>query len=593
MSVASRAKSSKRPTAPAPKRRGGLPTLPRWVGVPFAALVIFLLVTPMLWNHNFIGYDWYAHLWYIWHMEGSLRANHFPSFFAHNIVGVFDPHYAFYGGTLYVLAGTISLAVGHVAAFVITWIGAFAMAYGGFYWLGRMAGLSRLAAHAPCILFVASPWWLSSIYAWGSWGQAVAISALVLLLASAISILRADRLGLGPAAALAASTTLYTGSHNLTMAWASTVAVIMIAVFLAVLPSARALVTRRGVGRLAAVMVPAFLVNAWFFLPNVVYQGDTYIARNTFGAESFLRNAMFYVDPENLLRLSARNPAPGFAHLAFQLPVLAFAWIVAALIAFRPRWRSPWLWITVAFLATAVAIWQLMTHVEWILALPMPYDRIQAPYRLEAYITLGLVGALIAALALGARATGRRRYWSLALVPIVALTFIQGRSLVTEPLGPNPLGPPWAQPQPYNTTNQWMGASDYVDARLPITQTDPSFAVALFQPSDAEKGDRATAAVTAVPGQYVASNVKAATWLLRVHGARIVAMDPTGNAVMQVDKSSPSGVAQITVEGSSPWPVVVGRILSALGLLGLALLAVRLIRSRKRTAPTTSAEQPV
>jgi hypothetical protein len=557
--------------------------------VLFAALVIFLLITPMLWNHNFIGYDWYAHLWYIWHMEGSLRANGFPSLFTHNIVGVFDPHYAFYGGTLYVLAGLLSLVVGHVAAFVITWIGAFAMAYGGFYWLGRMAGLSRPAAHAPGILFVASPWWLSSIYAWGSWGQAVAISSLVLLLASAISILRTDRLTLGPAAALAVSTTLYTGSHNLTMAWASTLALILIAVVLAIVPAARALVTRRGVRRLAAVMVPAFLVNAWFFLPDVIYQGETFIARNTFAAESYLRTSMFYVDSENLLRLSARSPTPEFPHLAFQLPLLVVGWIVIALIAFRARWRSPWLWIAVTFLATMVAVWQLMTHVEWILGLPMPYDRLQAPYRLEAYITLGLGGALIAALALGARATGRRRYWTFALLPIVALTFVQGKSLVSEPLPANPLGPPWSQPQPYNTTNQWMGASDYVDGRLPVVETDQSFAVAVFQPSDAEKGDRASATVAAVPGQYVISNLKGATWLIHVKGARIVALDRGANAVLQVDRSAKSGTARITVEGSNPWPVVLGRILSGLGLLALTAGAVRLLLTRHRTSPANAA----
>jgi hypothetical protein len=594
MSVASRARSSKRPVAPAPPRRRGLPSPPWPVGVLIAAVVIFLLITPMLWNHNFIGYDWYAHLWYIWHMEGSLRANGFPSLFTHNILGVFDPHYAFYGGTLYALTGTISLVVGRVAAFVITWIGAFAMGYGGLYWLARMAGASRLAAHAPSILFVASPWWLSSIYAWGSWGQAVAISSLVLLVASGISILRADRLRLGPAAALAASTTLYTGSHNLTMAWASTLALVVAAVLLIALPSARALITRRGLKRLGLIMLPAFLVNAWFFLPNVIYQGNTFIAKNTFGAESFLRTSMFYVDSENLLRLTRTTPEPNFPHLAFQLPLLAFAWIVAGLIVFRPRLRSPWLWAATAFLTTMVVIWQLMTHVEWILALPMPYDRIQAPYRLEAYITLGLAGATICALALGARAAGRRRYWTLALIPIVAITFFQGKALVDEPLGPNPLGPSWSTPQPYQTTNQWMGAADYVDARLSGIETNQSFPTALFQPEDAEKGDRAEVTVAAVPGQYVVSNLKAATWLVRVEGARIVALDRLGNAVLQVDQDATPGAARITVEGSNPWPVVLGRIASGLALLTLAIGAATLLRRRRRerSGPAELAPEP-
>src|SRR3954447_10177675 len=92
------------------------------------ALVVFLLVRPMLWKHNFDGFDWYTHLWYIWHQEGSIRENLVPSLYNFNQTGVFDPHFAFYGGTLYVLAALISLVTGHVAAFVITWIMAFAMA---------------------------------------------------------------------------------------------------------------------------------------------------------------------------------------------------------------------------------------------------------------------------------------------------------------------------------------------------------------------------------------------------------------------------------------------------------------------------------
>lgn len=585
MSVASRARSSKRPVAPAPPRRRGLPSPPWPVGVLIAAVVIFLLITPMLWEHNFIGYDWYAHLWYIWHMEGSLKANGFPSLFTHNILGVFDPHYAFYGGTLYVFAGLLSVLFGHVAAFVITWIGAFAMAYGGFYWLGRQAGLSRLTAHAPSILFVASPWWLMSIYAWGSWGQAVAIASLILLVASGIAILRADRLRLSHAAALALSTTLYTGSHNLTMAWASTLALIVTAVLLALVPGARRLITRRGLKRLGLVMLPAFLVNAWYFLPNVVYQADTWIANNTFIAESFLRTSMFYVDNENLLRLSAKSPQPSFPHLDFHLPLLAFAWIVVGLVVFRPRWRSSWLWATATFLVVMVGIWQLMTHVEWILSLPTPYDRIQAPYRLQAYITLGLGGAVLCALALGARAKGWGRYWGLALIPILAVTFIQAKSLVDEPLGANPAGPPWSTPQKYQTANQWMGASDYVDARLAALEVDPSMPFILFQPGDAEKGDSASATVAAGPGQYVASNLKAATWLIKVNGAKIIAIDQLGNAVMQVDQNNKSGVARISVSATSPWPVTLGRILTAVGLLTLLGGAITLFRRGRRKAP--------
>ena len=121
------------------------------------ALVVFLLVRPMIFNHNFIRFDWYTHLWYIWHQEGSIRDNLVPSLFNFNQTGIFDPHFAFYGGTLYVLAALISLVVGHVAAFAITWIMAFAMAEGGFYWLARQAGAGPVVSHVPGVLFMAIP----------------------------------------------------------------------------------------------------------------------------------------------------------------------------------------------------------------------------------------------------------------------------------------------------------------------------------------------------------------------------------------------------------------------------------------------------
>jgi hypothetical protein len=546
------------------------------------ALVVFLMIRPMLWDHNFVGFDWYTHLWYIWHQEGSLRSTGLPSLFAHNSAGIFDSHYAFYGGTLYVIAGVISLVVGHVAAFVITWIGAFAMAVLGFFWLARQAGVGPLLSCVPGVLFVASPWWLSSIYAWGSWGQAVAVSALVLLVAAAVSILRSDRLRFGPAAALALSTTLYTGSHNLTMLWATTLSVIFGALLLVLVPSARRLFTWRGIRRLAVVMVPAVLVNAWFLLPDIAYQADTYISANSQLADGLVRTSMFYVTPDFLFSLHNKQGIPGFTHQSAQLPLLAVGWSLIALLVFRPRWRSPWLWTAGVLFLAAVTVWQHMTHVEWILGLPTPYDHIQAPYRFGAYITLAMAGLVICALALGVRSRGRRRYWLLATVPLVLFLVLQGKSLVDEPYpGPAYL-PPWNQPHPYYTTDESpYGAFDYTDSRLPSAQIPPGAPTITFSAPEAEKHGRVSMTVKATAGQLFASNVKTSTWLIRIKGARAVANGPTGNAVLQVDRAT-NGVAKVTVEARNPWPVTWGRVISLVGIAGLLALAGVALRRRFR-----------
>jgi hypothetical protein len=560
------------------------------LSVLLVALVVFFLIRPMLWGHHFIGFDWYTHLWYIWHQEGSIKQNLVPSLYNFNQTGIFDPHFAFYGGTLYVLTALVAIVTGHVAAFVIAWIMAFAMAEGGFYWLARQAGAGPVVSHAPGVLFISSAWWLSGVYAWGSWGQAVAVSSLVLLVASAVAVLRADRLTLGPAAALAFSTVMYTGSHNLTMLWASTLLALVLVVVFALVPAARQLVFQKaGLKRLALVMVPAVLVNSWFLLPDVLYQGQTLIAMNSVTAEGLVTTSMNFVEAKYLFTLRYTNGIPGFTHQSAALPLLGVIWGFVAIVLALPRWRSTWLRLALVAFAVMVVIWQLHTRLNWILWLPSPYDRIQAPYRLQAYITLGMGAFVVCALALMARTRDWRRWWLLALVPVILVTVGTAKSFVDAPLGPV-YHPPWDQPRPYWAQDEppW-GAGDYVDGRLDRLQIDPTMERAVFDPKVAQDKLKVSTKVLASPGQLVASNLKAATWLVKLDGAKVVAMDPIGNAIMEVQgQPDANGKVTLTAQAKSPWPVIVGRILTLLGLAGLAYGAVRLIRTRRRgPAPPT------
>ncbi len=52
-------------------------------------------------------------VWFLWQQSLAIRADHVPSLFLNYPYGVFYPHFAFYGGTLYALAGTLSLALGN------------------------------------------------------------------------------------------------------------------------------------------------------------------------------------------------------------------------------------------------------------------------------------------------------------------------------------------------------------------------------------------------------------------------------------------------------------------------------------------------
>jgi hypothetical protein len=553
-------------------------------GVAVAALVIGICVWPLIDERTFLLGDWFLHQWYVWHQEGSLRAHLLPSLYAHDASGVFDPHFAFYGGTLYAITAAIALAVGHEAAFVASWILILAMAYGAWFWLARQAGLGPWASHAPGVLFVTSTWCLTSVYVLASWAQMVAFCSLVLVLAAAFAILRADRLRPLPALALAVGVLLYTGSHNLTLVWGTTVVAVVGAAALALIAPLRGLVTRRGLLRLAVVAVPATLVNAWFLVPAAVYQSHTVIGSDAAQARLLLQAGMDLVAPGHTLTLTRTRADPLVPRYALQLPMLAIAWTAIGLLLLWARRGSAWFRTAGLMLVVIVATWVLMTNSSLILALPPPYDMLQAAYRLQAYVQLALACAVIALLVLMGRgpSRSRSRVWAWALVAVLSVSVLQARAQIREPLTP-PLKGPLSAAFPYHQENlNYPGTMDYVDARVPLYTPDRDFTKVRFSPMDAERTDRAEVTVDAQPGEAVWTNLKASPELVEVSGARFIARDPGGNAFLEVAPGAEPGAARIVVTTKHPWPVMLGRLLTLLGVLGLAGLGVALLMRARR-----------
>jgi hypothetical protein len=555
----------------------------RWLtvvaGVALTGLIIGICLWTMFHEKTYIFDDWIMHQWYVWHQEGALRAHGLPSLFAHDPSGVFDPHFAFYGGTLYTISALIALVVGHTAAFLITWVLAFAMAYGAWFWLARQAGLGPWLSHVPGALFVTSTWYLTAAYVTGSWPQTVAFGGLLLSVAASFSILRADRLRALAALALAVGVILYTGSHHLTLVWATTVLLIVGIVAFVAVPSLRSLITRQGLLRLAVVAVPAVLVNAWFLLPTIAYQSDTVLGASAAGAHGMLRNTIDGTTPHYLFSLGRTRLAPWYPRFAVQLPVLATAWVVAGLLIARPRRSSSWLRAALVLLLAAVATWVLMTRSSIVLGLPHPYDKLQNLFRLEAYINLAICGALIATLVLIGRAGPRRRLWVWVIAGILVVTVIQARQQVREPL---PAGPLWTA-LPYLLSEPKHATADYADATVPLYTPDRPLKNVKFSQAIAEREDRAEATVNAQPGDFVSSNLKVSPQLIHVTGASIVARSDFGNAFLEIDGDAKPGAAHIVVTTAHPWPVMLGRILSLLGLLGLGSVgATLLVRETQR-----------
>jgi hypothetical protein len=553
-------------------------------GLAIAGLVIGMCAWPMITERKFLLGDWFLHQWYVWHQEGSLKAHLLPSLYAHDTSGVFDPHFAFYGGTLYVVTAAIAIVIGHEAAFIVSWILTLMMAYGAWFWLARQARLGPWASHAPGVLFVTSTWCLTSIYVLASWAQTVAFAALVLILAATFSILRADRLKPLPALALAVGVVLYTGSHNLTLVWGTTVMVVVGTAALALVAPLRRLVTRQGLLRLAVVAVPAALINAWWLVPAAAYQSHTVIGSDAAQAQDLLRFGMNLLTPDHVLTLTRTSADPLIPRFALQLPMLAIGWTVIGLVLLRARRSSPWFRTALLMLVVIVLTWVLMTNSWLVIALPPPYDMLQAGYRLQGYIQIALACAVIAVLVLMGRGTPRPRPWAWALLAVLIVSVVQGRAQITEPLKPTVTGP-LSGAFPYLNANlNFPGTADYVDVRVPVYVPDREFTKAVFSAADAERTDRAAATVNAQPGETIWSNLKVSPDLVHITGARFVARDPGGNAFLEIAPDAKPGAARIVVTTAHPWPVMVGRLLTFLGLLGLAgVFVTLLVRARRPT----------
>jgi hypothetical protein len=551
------------------------------IAVPL--LLVGVVAWPLLFSNATFNEDWLNHLWYIWHQSLTIQANHLPSFFINYSHGVFYPVYAFYGGTLYSLAGALSLALGDapMQAYLLTYLLGFFAAYAGWYWLARMFGLGRWLAHTPAIVFVTSGYYLMMVYGIGDWPEFLAISAMPLMIAASLAIIRADRLRLGATLALMASTIIFFGSHLLTTIWGTTLLVVAGVMLLACVPAARRRMHWRSLLRLALVIIPAALVNAWFLVPTAAYQSKTVVASSYLNFVRLMKQDMFLVSVPNLFTLS-HSRVPGTI-VTTALPVLAMVWVLAGLgIALRARRRGTWMRVLLVLSAATTALLIMMTHSELILGLPRVYSTLQFSFRLESYVLLAIAGAVLAVLVLS-RGDGRlSRLWTWLIVPILAVSVI---SAIQQTAGSLHRRDRELALSSYMTpTFEREGLVNYVDNRLRLFKTHLPH---LTFPPESVHNDRSAILVQATPGQLVDSNLRSPPEFVHVSGAKIVGVDLEANDVLEIGAGAgvtpharvgsghaPLPVARITVSSADSLPILAGRLLT---LLALAVLAFEIL----------------
>jgi len=545
----------------------------------------------MFFTNSYFVEDWLNHLWFMWHQSITIRENHLPSLFLNYSQRVFYPHYAFYGGTLYALVGTLSLLLGNapMETYILTYLLGFAASYGGWYWIARTCGLGRWQAHAPGLMFITSAYYLTLIYGRGDWPEFLGVSMIPFMIAAVLSIIRADRLRLWPAVALTGSSIVFFGSHNLTIIWGSTLLALVGLAIIVCVPEARRALTWRRVIHVAGLIVPAALVSAWFLLPTAAYESHTLIGSSY---PSWRISVMQTMDIVSAKQLFSFSHAAKKSDFVVSLPILVIAWVLVSMgIFLLTGRRGMWMRILMVVSGLTVLITVVMTHAGLVLALPRPYATLQFTYRLESYVLLGLSGAVLAVLILAQGSTRRVGLWAWVLAPILAVSMIgaiqqantyphlEGRSAVFRYLK--------------FPTNHGEIFPDFLDVYQPRAGDRlENPAEVYFSPSEIH-GDHISGTVHMPPGQLVHTNIGGGPELVHVTGARIVGIDTEGNDMLEVGSTAVSAqtatrsdasvpTKTIAVSRASSSPVVVGRLLSVGAVIVLVLELVVFVVYRLR-----------
>jgi hypothetical protein len=562
-------------------RPSGLVTVPV-VRITAAVLgvagLLALLTWTLLTDASHLIADFAMDTWMLSHQAEALRHGAFPSLSLTSPFAAFYPIFAFYGGTLFAFGGVITVLVGSAnAAQTIMYVLALGAAYGGWLWLARMAGLRSWQAHAPAILYLTAPYVVTNINVRQDLAEVVATSMIPLMVAATLSILRADRLHAGPAAALAASAIFFGGSHNLTLLWGTTFLAIGSVIVAATVPQARNLVTKRGTLRILAIAIPAMAVNAWYLLPDLAYHADTVIANRIGDWQAMLRQSHPELAAQHLLGLRDRTGLP-VTGLSATLPVLAIAWIgVAALVS--TSWRGVWVRVLVVLTFMTAGALALVVNPRWILSLPDPWTMIQYSFRLETFVLFGISGAVIAVLRLLDRDADR---WLITLLlPILVLSVINAAA--------QRHAAPRSSIRPPSELDRFTAFNfgDYADATLQQLPAQRGKQPLNITRADLKQGVMSRN-IRAAPGELVYTSVLTPPRLVHVEGAQIVGRwaapwfsdwQKRWGLVLKVNQDATPGKAHVVIREARSLPIVGGRIISILGLLGLLANAAVIARA--------------
>ncbi len=395
--------------------------------------------------------------------------------------------------------------------------------------------------------------------------------------------------------ALVFYTVVFTGSHNITTVWGTTMSCLAALLLWACLGLRRRLPWRR-IAIAVALAVIGCAVNAWFLLPDLHFNNLIQAKFWDVGIAVMFLNTpgeLFY--PLRMVPAASGTPA-----LYTQAPVWLLAWalIVAVMLLMKRNvasgLRRAWLACagTIALLLTLLCVtpvWKVI---------PFPWNTIQFPYRLCTYLVYSFAAAAaVAALALE-RVWGQIGAWArgwlggtlaIAIVVSVALcawqlwvpNYSQAGSFTNRTR---------AIASTVHAPKSWYDLGFYLDASAPVVVA-PAGRTLVINPAGV-RGDTFSGWVNAPAGMApIQTNIAGGSYLVKVTGVVRIGRSKRGFAVVKREHPG-SGPVHITIATAENATVVGGWVISLIALALVAMIAVwgiaRTVRRRTDTDSSTA-----
>jgi hypothetical protein len=570
-----------------------------WGWIPH--VLVGALALPFILGQN-SWYEWGNSLWLLQLQTAHVQAHGFPTYFIDVAGTYFYPQQLFYAGPLISVLAYPSVILGAWPVFAATTAAAFMAASAGISWMARNLGAPARLALLPGLLFASTPYFVSNLYGRGDWAELIATGALAVALGAATSLLVGrSRPGgaAGTAAILALAVATIAGVHNLTLLFSALLAPLLALAVLPLIEAPGRLVLRRYLIVIGAAVL-GLALDGVFLVPNVWLAGRTYISH----VSASLLTQVTGFDQLGIIL----NPLPAQPvgitgnDVRTQTLALALAWALGAgaWVAVRRRLPRHAATALTVLLVSSIGVALLVSHPQWWLHFPMTLQAIQFTFRLVTFLALLTVVAVAILLSLRAIRSNRA---TVAL--LVAATAWQLGVAVYLALGTSPLPPrtgtsaatirPTATPVSYPSFQQ---QSFRMFVEYPVTT--PS-AVASVRPVGDDTPSHVELYGSQPAGSFVATSIVGSP-LIRITGDVSVSGVSSDDFDVLYIKRSPwratvSPVCKVcggALSGTAPVPLLAGRVLTVLGVIGLGALVVvaavdRPRRGHARADPAPSA----